>query len=79
MKRLLINASLALSLLLNAHFSEAQTAGTLTFTFTTIAHTGYQNTKNVLAVWAQTNTGTFVKLFIVMLEIKQQIIYQLGP
>ena len=63
MKRLLINASLALSLLLNAHFSEAQTAGTLTFTFTTIAHTGYQNTKNVLAVWAQTNTGTFVKTF----------------
>lgn len=39
----------------------AQTPGTLTFSFTPISHSGYSGTKNVLAVWIQTSTGTFVK------------------
>lgn len=39
----------------------AQTAGTLTFTFTPVSHTGYSGTKNVLAIWIQSSTGTFVK------------------
>ena len=39
----------------------AQTSGTLTFSFTTIAHTGYSGTKNVLAVWIETNSGQFVR------------------
>lgn len=63
MKKLLFKASLAVALLFGSNQAEAQTAGTLTFTFTTIAHTGYQGTKNALAVWIQTNTGTFVKTF----------------
>ena len=39
----------------------AQTQGTLTLTFTQTAHTAYTGNKNVLAVWVQTSTGTFVK------------------
>lgn len=39
----------------------AQTAGTLTFSFTPTSHTGYQGTKNALAVWIQTSAGGFVK------------------
>ena len=40
----------------------AQTNGTLTFTFTQLAHSpGYSGTKNVLAVWIQDNSGAFVK------------------
>ena len=40
----------------------AQTPGTLTFTFTQVAHSPcYTGTKNVLAVWIQTNAGVFVK------------------
>jgi len=41
----------------------AQTNGTLTFNCTTIAHTGYSGTKNVLAIWIQTNSGAFVKTY----------------
>lgn len=41
---------------------KAQTDGTLTFTFTQVAHSpGYSGTKNVLAVWIQDNNGGFVK------------------
>jgi hypothetical protein len=39
----------------------AQTPGTLNFTFTPTSHSGYQGTKNVLAVWIQSSTGAFVK------------------
>lgn len=40
----------------------AQTDGTLTFTFTQVFHSpSYSGTKNVLAVWIQTSSGTFVK------------------
>lgn len=39
----------------------AQTAGTLTFSFTPVSHTGYSGTKNVLAVWIQSSNGTFIK------------------
>lgn len=39
----------------------AQTDGTLTFSYTPTSHTGYDGTKNVLAVWIQTNAGGFVK------------------
>lgn len=42
-------------------FVFAQTQGTLTLTFTQTAHTSYTGTKNVMAVWVQTSTGTFVK------------------
>lgn len=41
----------------------SQTSGTLEFNFTTIAHSGYQGTKNVLAAWIQTGTGSFVKTY----------------
>ena len=40
----------------------AQTAGTLTFTFTQVAHSPcYQSNYNVLAAWIETSSGTFVK------------------
>ncbi len=40
----------------------AQTAGTLTFNFTQVAHSPcYSGSRHVLAVWIQTSTGTFVK------------------
>ncbi|CAN5363730.1 hypothetical protein BH10BAC1_BH10BAC1_02990 [soil metagenome] len=39
-----------------------QTNGTLTFTFTQVAHSPcYTGSKNVLAVWIQSSTGTFIK------------------
>jgi hypothetical protein len=38
-----------------------QTSGNLTFSYTPTSHTGYSGTKNVLAIWIQTSTGTFVK------------------
>lgn len=39
----------------------AQTSGSLTLTFTQTPHTSFQGTKNVIAVWIQSSTGTFVK------------------
>ncbi len=39
----------------------AQTTGTMTFKFTPTSHTGYSGTRNVLAIWIQTSSGTFVK------------------
>ncbi|NBX28636.1 MAG: hypothetical protein EBR55_10435 [Chitinophagia bacterium] len=39
----------------------AQTQGTLTWSFTPTSHTGFAGTRNVLAVWIETSTGTFVK------------------
>jgi hypothetical protein len=51
------------TLLVASFFSmSAQTAGTLTFKFTQVAHSPcFTASKNVLAVWIQTNTGVFVK------------------
>jgi len=44
-------------------FSSAQTAGTLTFTFTEVAQSSTYNNqgKHAIAVWIQTGSGTFVK------------------
>ncbi len=40
----------------------AQTAGTLTFTFTPVAKSPcYTGSRNVIAVWIQTNSGGFIK------------------
>jgi hypothetical protein len=39
----------------------AQTAGALTLTFTQTPHTSFQGTRNVMAVWIQSSTGSFVK------------------
>ena len=42
--------------------SIAQTAGTLTFTFTAVTKSpGYSGTQNAIAVWIQTDAGLFVK------------------
>lgn len=41
--------------------ANAQTAGTLTLTFTQQPHTSYSGTQNVMAVWIQTSGGNFVK------------------
>jgi hypothetical protein len=56
MKSLFLSISLLVSTLLSA-----QTTGTLTLTFSQIPHTSYEGTKNVMAVWIESNTGTFVK------------------
>ena len=56
MKNILLSISLAFAASL-----QAQTPGTLTLTFTQTPHTSYQGTKNVMAVWIQSSTGSFVK------------------
>ncbi len=62
MKRLLSKLIVCVSLSLSVNMA-AQTAGTLTFTFTEVAKTPTYNGnfQHVLAVWVQTNAGTFVK------------------
>ena len=47
--------------LLTCVLMHAQTQGTLTLSFTQTPHTSYQGTKNVMAVWIQSSTGTFIK------------------
>ena len=61
MKKLLSPISMAFFAVFLSTSSFAQTAGTLTFSFTQLAHTSYSGTKNVLAVWIQSSTGTFIK------------------
>ncbi|MEY4286187.1 MAG: hypothetical protein RL511_260 [Bacteroidota bacterium] len=56
MKTIILSLALLLSNLL---FS--QTQGTLTLAFTQVPHTSYTGNKNVMAVWIQTSSGTFVK------------------
>lgn len=56
MKTTILTLALLLSNLL---FS--QTQGTLTLAFTQVPHTSYTGNKNVMAVWIQTSSGTFVK------------------
>lgn len=56
MKSLFLSISLLISTLLSA-----QTTGTLTLTFSQTPHTSYEGTKNVMAVWIESSTGTFVK------------------
>lgn len=54
------HALLIFTLLLSS-FISAQTQGTLTLTFTQTPHTSYTGNKNVMAIWIQTSSGTFVK------------------
>ena len=61
MKKKLFNIPCMLLTILFGGGLSAQTAGTLTFSFTPTSHTGYQGTKNALAVWIQTGSGGFVK------------------
>jgi len=61
MKQLFIKISITAVALFVAVSTFAQTAGTLTFIYTPTSHTCYTGSKNVLAVWVQTSTGTFVK------------------
>jgi len=51
---------LSISLMMGATLS-AQTTGTLTLAFSQTPHTSYEGTKNVMAVWIESSTGTFVK------------------
>jgi len=61
MKKLLSNLTIIpLAICFSANLP-AQTAGTLTFTYTPVSHNGYSGTKNVLAIWIQTNADGFVK------------------
>ena len=63
MKKLLLKISSVVAGVCISASAMAQTAGNLTFSFTTVAHSGYSGTKNALAVWIQTGTGSFVKTY----------------
>ncbi|MGW8315311.1 MAG: T9SS type A sorting domain-containing protein [Bacteroidales bacterium] len=41
--------------------SSAQTAGTLTFSYTPVAHSGTWGEKHVLAIWIQDNSDNFIR------------------
>lgn len=56
MKSLFLSISLFVCTLLSA-----QTTGTLTLAFSQTPHTSFEGTKNVMAVWIESSTGTFVK------------------
>lgn len=60
MKKIIILTKILFTFFL-VNNTNAQTPGTLTFSYTPVSHTGYSGTKNVLAVWIQTSTGVFVK------------------
>lgn len=62
MKKVLVNfAGIVFAICFSVNLS-AQTAGTLTFKFTQVAHSPcYSASRNVLAVWIQTNANGFVK------------------
>jgi len=62
MKKIGLNSIVALSSMLLSVSLSAQTAGTFTFVFTQVVHSPcFVASKNVMAVWIQTSTGTFVK------------------
>ena len=62
MKNIFTKLSMAAAAWILSASAIAQTNGTLTFTFTQVAHSPcYTGTKNVLAVWIQSSTGAFVK------------------
>jgi len=46
---------------LTPNFLIAQTSGTLSFSFTPVAHTGNWGSKHVLAVWVQDNSNGFIR------------------
>ena len=62
MKKLLLSITVTLGLFISVNLS-AQTAGTLTFTFTEIAKTATYNgtAQHALVAWIQTSAGAFVK------------------
>ncbi len=47
--------------LLLPNISYAQTAGTLSFSYTPVAHTGNWGSKHVLAVWIQDSSDSFIR------------------
>lgn len=60
MRKLLLQ--IIFTCLLFIDYSNSQTAGTLTFSYTPVTKGGYGGTtNNALAVWIQTNAGVFVK------------------
>ena len=61
MKSSIILFSLFVLALFNSKLTSAQTAGTLTFSYTPTSHTCYAANNNVLAIWIQSSTGSFVK------------------
>lgn len=62
MKKLLQPISVIALIMFFSVNLQAQTDGTLTFSFTPVTKSpGYSGTKNALAVWIQTSTGGFVK------------------
>jgi hypothetical protein len=61
MKSSIILFSILVLSLFNSKISSAQTAGTLTFSYTPTSHACYEANNNVLAIWIQSSTGSFVK------------------
>jgi hypothetical protein len=54
-------ATVVLLGLLLPNLSFAQTAGTLSFSYTPVAHTGNWGSKHVLAVWIQDSSNNFIR------------------
>ena len=57
---------------------QAQTQGTLSFSFTQTAHTSYTGNKNVLAVWINQAQERLLKHACVMQVVEPQITFQHG-
>lgn len=61
MKSSIILSSLLVIALFASKLTNAQTVGTLSFSYTPTSHVCYAANNNMLAIWIQTNTGAFVK------------------
>jgi len=59
--KIYISSAIVLTGLLLSNLSNAQTAGTLTFSYTPVEHTGTWGTKHVLAVWLQNSSDEFIR------------------
>ncbi len=61
MKKLLFLTTIILAVAFSANESKAQTAGSLTFSFTATEPSGNYSNKVVLAIWIENSSGTFIK------------------
>lgn len=61
MKKSLLSLVVLVSLALGQYSNAQTTAGTLSFAFTPVAHSGSWGAKHVLAVWIQDNSSSFIK------------------
>jgi flagellar hook assembly protein FlgD len=73
MKHTLI--SFLLLLVIQFHSLTAQTDGALTFSVRTTTNSGFYSPENILAIWLETSSGTFVRTFKVRAANRIQHLY----